>query len=108
MRLINHCGEIACPKIMNELLQTPSSVSEGAKEEDIPIWIEDEHPMSGDRCLTLHICGISERMNLLTGKHHPMNDETYLLKWFSFIGPYIGICWKPDIFECLRAKLETL
>ena len=92
---------------MGELLNTPCSTSDGVDVEGGPIWIEDEHPLTGDRCLTLHICGIYERMNILTNKY-TIDDEGYLLKWFSFIGPYIGICWKTELFESLNTKMRRL
>jgi hypothetical protein len=97
MRLCNSSGELIRSSALQRILCSSYFISSaqyslsvaGAAEEQ-PVWIEEEHPISGLPGLSLHVCGVVDRMNLLT-ENRPIDDPLYLLKWLTMMGPFIGM-----------------
>ena len=87
------------------------------------MFVQEEHPFLGSPGLCLHVCGLSERMELLgvtsstsadRDKGYKDKDDQmrvkeeaagmYLLRWFAVVGPTIGMPISPTFYrqaECL-------
>jgi hypothetical protein len=98
--------------------------------------MEEDHPITGHPVLTLHVCGVSERIDLMlrkTAQHsssgtqpdlHAAVEENscsfrheesssvwspplaYMLLWFALVGPSAGIRITPVLYETMRGMLE--
>jgi hypothetical protein len=75
--------------------------------------IQDEHPLFGIPALTIHPCGLEERLSLLvqlTTLDTSLSPELYLLQWFSLIGPIFDFQLTPPFFsqakEILLSSVE--
>ncbi len=109
VRLSNDRGEVADSPTLESLF--PLSQANGET------WLEDEIPGLGLPGLCLHICGLNERMDLLTAdktlicidsEFYPVGDNLYLLKWFCALGPIVGYNFSPSEYLVMKNELMML
>lgn len=100
------------------------------------MWMEEEHPLTGQPALTLHVCGVPERMDLLQLQQQPKPYDTisntrgekrsdhnegareppessctasaYLLLWLALVRHSVGISISAIAFETMRKRLLEL
>jgi Autophagocytosis associated protein, active-site domain len=92
--------------------------------------LPDDHPYLCSPCFRLHVCGVAERMALLSSTctcivysdgadedeeiqrclHRlaatGMQDERYMLRWLALVGPQLGLAISPSAFN--KAFTSTL
>ena len=112
MRLCNQSGELIRASALERILGSHYAVSSAMPPSpqfratlEQPAWIEEEHPISGLPGLSLHVCGIVDRMKLLTGDI-PAADPLYLLKWLTMMGPFIGMEIEPGEYVRLSDEVS--
>jgi hypothetical protein len=62
------------------------------------LLIQDEHPFLGIPVLTIHPCGLEERLSLLVQLSVSDSPQLSLLRWFGLIGPLLGFQVTPHFF----------
>jgi hypothetical protein len=70
--------------------------------------IQDLHPYDGNACYTIHVCEVSNYIDVLYQSKELNSvaiEKVYMLLWFSMIGPHLGLALSPYDY---RAAIDML
>lgn len=80
-------------------------------------FVQEENPLSGRPCYTIHSCGIDSCMDLMGEQSMYHSDSSVeevesratsanLLQWFTIVGPMIGLPISPQFFIDARRHFD--